>query len=413
MTFGATDGAGAGLAATPVANRVRISLFGRRNAGKSTLVNALTGQNVAIVSDVPGTTTDPVSKTMEILPLGPCVVTDTAGLDDVGVLGEERVRRSLAVLDVTDIAIVAVPLGEEIGEHEKRVLARCAERNVPVLTVRTKSDLAPGADAGDGIKVSAVTGDGVEALRSRLASSVPQERPGPLLSDLVSKGDVVVCVCPIDDAAPKGRLILPQQQAIRELLESGASALVCQPAELDGIFKRLGPENVRFVVTDSQAFAAVDTATPPEVPLTSFSILFARQKGDLRTLCAGAEAIRSLRDGDTVLVAEGCTHRRQCGDIGTVKIPAGLRKLTGKNLNFRFSSGGTFPLDEGELPSLVLHCGGCMLTRRAVLSRLERCAAAGVPVVNYGVALALMNGIVADPSTCMVRRRKGAARCTD
>ena len=392
---------------TPSGSRVRIAFFGRRNAGKSTLINALTGQQLAIVSDVPGTTTDPVSKAMEILPLGPCLVTDTAGLDDDGPLGELRVAKSLDVLDVADVAVLAVPCADEPGAVERKVLDTCAARRVPVVVVRTKRDLAPAAQLAPGeVAVCAETGEGVEELRARLAATVPQDAPAPLVADLVSRGDIVVCVCPIDAAAPKGRLILPQQQVVRELIERGATAAVCQPAELAHLIARIGKGNVRFVITDSQAFEAVDAATPPEVPLTSFSIVFARQKGDLRALCAGAEAIRSLQDGDAVLISEGCTHRRQCGDIGTVKLPAWLSKFTGRKLRFEFSSGGTFPLDSAPLPKLVVHCGGCMLTRRAVMSRIARCEAAGVPIVNYGVAIALMHGIVARPDTCMVERRR-------
>ena len=373
-----------GLVGTPVANRVRISFFGRRNAGKSTLINALTGQPVAIVSEVPGTTTDPVSKTMEILPLGPCLVTDTAGLDDVGALGALRVEKTLAVLEATDIAIWVWGGCDTPDEFSEAFFARCRQLRITVLEYR-RSETA-------------------DALRARLAAAVPQEQAAPLVADLVSRGDLVICVCPIDAAAPKGRLILPQQQVIRELLECGCTAAVCQPAELAGLIDRLGKDRIRFVITDSQAFAAVDAATPPEVPLTSFSIIFARQKGDLRTLCAGAEAIRSLQDGDTVLISEGCTHHRQCGDIGTEKLPKWLLSFTGRKLDFRFSSGGGFPLEEGPRPALVIHCGGCMLTRRAVLARLARCEAAGIPIVNYGVAIALMHGITADPQTAMVRR---------
>ena len=375
------------LSATPVANRERISFFGRRNAGKSTLINALTGQSVAIVSDVPGTTTDPVSKTMEILPLGPCLVTDTAGLDDVGSLGAMRVEKTLAVLELTDIAVWVWGEGEatrETDSEARRFFARCAALKIPALEYRRA--------------------ESPEALRARLAAVVPQEPPVPLVADLVSRGDIVICVCPIDAAAPKGRLILPQQQVVRELLECGCTAAVCQPEELAGLLTRIGERQIRFVITDSQAFARVAQDVPPSVPLTSFSIVFARQKGDLRTLCAGAEAIRTLKDGDTVLISEGCTHHRQCGDIGTEKLPKGLLRFTGRKLNFRFSSGGSFPLEEEPRPSLVVHCGGCMLTRRAVLARLARCEAADIPVVNYGVALALMNGIVAHPDSCMVER---------
>ena len=395
----------AGLDETPNGGRIRIAFFGKRNAGKSTLINALTGQEVAIVSDVPGTTTDPVSKAMEILPLGPCLVTDTAGLDDGGELGGMRVAKSLEVLNLADIAIVVAPAGEPLGEVERDVLETCRARKIAAVVVRSKSDLAPGAATGEGeISVSAATGEGVAELRERLAKCAPQEKPGPLVADLVSRGDIAVCVCPIDAAAPKGRLILPQQQVIRELIENGCAALVCQPQELPDLFRRIGKDKIRFVITDSQAFKAVDAATPADVPLTSFSIVFARQKGDLETLCAGAAAIRSLSDGDTVLISEGCTHHRQCGDIGTVKLPAWLEKFTGKKLRFEYSSGGSFPLGTPPLPKLVVHCGGCMLTRRAVMARIARCAEAGVPIVNYGVAIALMHGIVAHPGTCMVER---------
>ena len=373
----------AGLNDTPSGNRTHIAFFGRRNAGKSTLVNALTGQEIAIVSDVAGTTTDPVSKAMEILPLGPCVITDTAGLDDEGTLGEERVRRTLEVLEKTDVA-VWVTVEAEPDDEERNFLKTCASRTVPVLRYQR--------------------GDSVEALKRKIAEIKLADEPRPLIADLVKAGDTVICVCPIDESAPKGRLILPQQQVVRELLECGCTAAVCQPAEIPDLLARLGKENVRFVITDSQAFAAVNAAVPKDVPLTSFSIVFARQKGDLRTLCAGAQAIRTLKDGDTVLISEGCTHHRQCGDIGTQKLPAWLLKFTGRKLNFRFSSGGSFPVEESPRPSLVIHCGGCMLTRRAVCARLSHCEAAGVPVVNYGVAIGLMHGIVAHPETCMVER---------
>ena len=390
---------------TPDGMRTRIAFFGRRNAGKSSLINALTGQDLAIVSDVPGTTTDPVSKAMEILPLGPCLVTDTAGLDDEGELGAMRVAKTLAVLEVADIAVVVIPCGESPDEAERRLLAECERRGVKSIIVRSKRDLAPEAPVAEGeVPVSAATGEGVEALRVGLSRVSVKEPDLPLLADLVSHGDIVVCVCPIDASAPKGRLILPQQQVVRELLDLGCVAVVCQPAELPGVFVRIGEGNVRFVVTDSQAFKEVDAATPKGVPLTSFSILFARRKGDLRALCAGAAAMKSLKDGDRVLIAEGCTHHRQCGDIGTVKLPQWISKYTGRRLEFEFSSGGTFPLDEADLPALVVHCGGCMLTRRAVMARIARCEAAGVPIVNYGVAIALMHGMSAKPGSCMVER---------
>ena len=398
----------AGLCETPSGSRVRIAVFGRRNAGKSSLVNALAGQEVAIVSDTPGTTADPVAKAMEILPLGPCLLVDTAGLDDEGPLGEKRMARSLDVLRETDIALLATPCGEEPDAEEAAVAAACAAAKTVLVRVRTKRDLAPGFSPAPGeTAVSSATGEGIGELRARLAACAPQELPPPLLADLVDPGDMVMCICPIDAAAPKGRLILPQQQAIRELLDRGCSAAVCQPAQAAALARRLGPAGVRFAITDSQAFAEADAALPPEIPLTSFSILFARQKGDLAVFCKGVEAIAALRDGDTVLVSEGCTHRRQCGDIGTVKLPAMLRRHTGKDLKFRFSSGGDFPLGAEPRPALVLHCGGCMLSRRAVMDRMARCAAAGIPVANYGTAMAAMNGISADPATCMAKRRKG------
>jgi len=341
------------------------------------------------VSDVAGTTTDPVSKAMEILPLGPCVITDTAGLDDVGALGEERVRRTLEVLEKTDVA-VWVTVEASPDEEETNFLKTCAARNVPVLRYRR--------------------GDSVEELKRKIAEVKLADEPRPLVADLVEPGDVVVCVCPIDESAPKGRLILPQQQVIRELLDAGASALVCQPARLPGMFppaKVQSPESKvlppRFVITDSQAFGEVAKAVPADVPLTSFSIVFARAKGDLAAYCAGAEALKSLKAGDRVLVAEGCTHHRQCNDIGTVKLPRWVERHAGCSLRFEFCSGNAFP-DDLSGYALVIQCGGCMLTRRAVQARIARCRAAGVPVTNYGVAIAACHGIHAEPSTCMVRR---------
>jgi len=363
----------AGLNETPSGDRIRISFFGWRNAGKSTLVNALTGQEIAIVSDVPGTTTDPVSKAMEILPLGPCLLTDTAGLDDEGPLGEERVRRSLEVLEKTDIAVW-------VGERDGEFAAACSRRGVPMLVYRR--------------------GDSVESLKRQIAAVKLADEPPPLLKDLVSPGDIVACACPIDESAPKGRLILPQQQVVRELLDASCSALVCQPAELAAHFA--AGINIALVVTDSQAFGAVAAVVPPNVPLTSFSILFARQKGDLAAYREGVDSIAALKDGDRVLVAEGCTHHRQCNDIGTAKIPKALAKLTGgKALDFTFCSGASFPLEGGGY-SLVVHCGGCMLSRRVVLGRIAACRQAHVPVVNYGMLLAAANGIRTKADTCFV-----------
>ena len=398
----------AGLNETPKGDRVHIAFFGLRNAGKSTLVNRLTGQDVAIVSDVAGTTTDPVSKAMEILPLGPCLVTDTAGLDDEGPLGEMRVKKSLEVLATTDIAVwvedCAVAQERDPPAVYERFIAACRARDIAVLHYRR--------------------GDDVEAFRRELAAVRLADAPRPLVGDLVVPGDVVVCVCPIDESAPKGRLILPQQQVVRELLDAGASALVCQPPQLASILGGRGatalpkqpilgravaprppnpPLPVKFVITDSQAFKAVAAVVPPEIPLTSFSIVFARAKGDLAAYCAGAAALATLKDGDRVLISEGCTHHRQCNDIGTVKLPKWIMAKTGKKLAFEWTSGNSFPEDLSPY-ALVVHCGGCMLTRRAVQARIARCRAAGVPITNYGVCIAACNGITASPDTCMVAR---------
>ena len=383
---------------TPSANRIRIAFFGLRNAGKSTLVNAFAGQDVAIVSDVAGTTTDPVSKAMEILPLGPCLITDTAGLDDVGELGAMRVEKTLRVLAATDIAVWVFGGGESDADAENAMHARfldeCRRRGVTVLEYRR--------------------GDDVEELRRKVAAVKVTTMQCPVMADLVSRGDVVLLVCPQDGSAPKGRLILPQQQVIRELLDAGCVAQVCQPELLhalfgDGVSSQSSALRPKFAITDSQAFGAVDAALSPEIPLTSFSILFARAKGDISAFCEGLAALKSLEDGDVVLVAEGCTHHRQCGDIGTVKLPKAVEKLSGKRLKFKFCSGGDFPLPSSQSPAcnpkLVIHCGGCMLARREMARRLELAREAGVPITNYGLVLAAANGIVADPVTCMVRRK--------
>ena len=284
------------------------------------------------------------------------------------------------------------------------LLTHRSKCGISLIVVRTKRDLAPNAFVDEGeIAISSETLEGLETFRDRLAKSLLQEKPVPLVADLIKKGDIVICVCPIDAAAPKGRLILPQQQVIRELIDNEAIAIVCQVSELRSVVERVGKANIRFVITDSQAFKEVNEILDKDIELTSFSIVFARQKGDLKTLCEGAKAIKSLQDGDKVLIAEGCTHRRQCGDIGTEKIPRLLKKFTGKNLELSFASGGDFPVDEA-LPKLVIHCGGCMLTRRAVMSRLLRCVEANIPIVNYGVAIALMNGIITKDGSCMVKR---------
>ena len=377
----------ANLNDTPRANRLHIAFFGLRNAGKSTLVNAFAGQEVAIVSDVAGTTTDPVSKAMEILPLGPCLLTDTAGLDDEGDLGELRARRAFDVLATTDVAVWVSAAPVDAARADDAIYARfveeCRRRDVTVLEYHR--------------------GEDVEAFRKKVASVKKVEATKPLLADLVEKGDVVLLVCPQDGSAPKGRLILPQQQVIRELLDVGCVAQVCQPDAIPALVAAGVDRRLKFGITDSQAFGAVDATLPKDVPLTSFSILFARAKGDLNVFCEGLAALRALNDGDTVLVAEGCTHHRQCGDIGTVKLPKAVAKLTGKTLNFVFCSGGDFPI-ASKLPNLVIHCGGCMLTRREMARRIAAAQDAGVPITNYGLVLAAANGLEFDPTTCMIRR---------
>lgn len=359
---------------TPQANRVRIAFFGLRNAGKSTLVNAFTGQDLAIVSDTPGTTTDPVSKAMEILPLGPCLITDTAGLDDEGELGELRVKKTLGVLEITDIAIwVETPHDADRADLRDLFLGECRRRNVVVLDYRR--------------------GDSVDELKQKIAGIKLADVVPGLLDGLVEKGGRVICVCPIDESAPKGRIILPQVQLIRDCLDRHATSIVCQPAELPDALDRAG--SGALVVTDSQAFGEVRRAVEGhDVRLTSFSILFARQKGDLAEFLKGVAAVKNLKDGDTVLIAEGCTHHRQCNDIGAVKIPKALAKLSGgKKLNFVFSSGATFGLSDRSGIALVVHCGSCMLTRREVLRRIDCAKEAGVPIVNYGILLAAANGL--------------------
>ncbi|MBO6168325.1 MAG: 50S ribosome-binding GTPase [Kiritimatiellae bacterium] len=349
---------------TPNANRIRIAFFGLRNAGKSTLVNAFTGQEIAIVSDVPGTTTDPVSKAMEILPLGPCLITDTAGLDDEGSLGEMRVKKTLGVLATTDIAVW-------VGEGKTKEFAdECARRNVAVIDFKR--------------------GESVEALKQKIAGIKTSDEPRPLLEGLVAPGMRVLCICPIDESAPKGRLILPQVQLLRECLDNHATAVICQPQEAE---KELATGSFDFAVVDSQAFALVKSVfAESNVPLTSFSILFARQKGDLAQYAKGIEALGKLKDGDLVLVAEGCTHHRQCNDIGTVKLPKALRKLSGKDLKFEFASGASF-LEGKSKPALIVQCGGCMLTRREVLRRIGLAKEEGVPIANYGMVLAAAGGM--------------------
>lgn len=376
---------------TPASERIRIAFFGRRNVGKSSLINAFTGQSVSIVSDVPGTTTDPVSKAMELLPLGPVQVIDTPGIDDEGTLGELRVRRTQKVLAAADIAIVVTDATQPLQEDEKALLGAIGARGVPCLLVRNKADL-PGTLPAEGILTSARTGQGIEELKERTASLLPDRKERPLVSDLLCPGDTVVLVVPIDKSAPKGRLILPQQQTIRDVLNAGAFAMVCRDTELSETLEAL-TKPPRLVITDSQVFHQVAAIVPDTVPLTSFSILMARYKGDLPLLEAGLRGLQELKNADKVLIAEGCTHHRQCEDIGTVKLPQLIRRHTGVEPEFVFASGNDFPEDLKSF-KLVIHCGGCMQTQRELQHRLDQCHRAGVPVTNYGLLFAYFGGIL-------------------
>lgn len=384
----------AGLNETPKANRVHIGFFGCRNAGKSSVVNAVTGQELCIVSDTKGTTTDPVQKAMELLPLGPVVIIDTPGYDDEGELGLLRVRRTKQVLNKTDVAVLVVDASVGLRSFDKELLAMFAAKQIPHCLVYNKCDLsAPPADPG-ALHVSAATGEGIHELKETIARLALKEGEEPkLVGDLIAPGDFVVLVTPIDESAPKGRLILPQQQVIRDILDHHAMSVVVQDTELADTIERLGVKP-RMVITDSQVFARAAAATPADIPLTSFSILLARYKGLLETAVRGAAAIQSLRDGDKILISEGCTHHRQCEDIGTVKLPRLLKKVTGKEITFDTSSGSDFPEDLSGY-KLVIHCGGCMLPGREVLYRMKCAADQGVPITNYGIALAHLQGILA------------------
>ncbi len=396
-----------GMNQTPASERVHIGFFGRRNAGKSSIINAVTGQDLAIVSDVMGTTTDPVYKTMELLPLGPVMVIDTPGIDDEGELGALRVKKSYQVLNKTDIGVLVIDSTVGKGPREEALIRRFREKGIPFVVVYNKCDLLPEgqhstagnshADSAEhSIYVSAARNIHIQELKELIATLKPEDTHRyPLIGDLMSPGDLIVLVVPIDKAAPKGRLILPQQQTIRDILDHGGLSLVVRDTELKGTLENLraGGITPRLVVTDSQVFARVSQDTPAHIPLTSFSILFARYKGDLGTAVQGAAALDRVQDGDKILIAEGCTHHRQCDDIGTHKIPGWIRQYTGKNPEFVFTSGTEFP-DDVSGYRLVVHCGGCMLNEREMKYRTACCRDQGVPITNYGILIAQVTGIL-------------------
>ena len=393
-----------GMNQTPASERVHISFFGKRNAGKSSVINAVTGQDLAIVSSVMGTTTDPVYKTMELLPLGPVMVIDTPGIDDEGELGALRIRKSYQVLNKTDIAILVIDSTAGKGEEELELIHRFHKKGIPYLIVYNKidllstekiKDLAMSVRAGE-VLVSASDDMNIQELKEKIASLKPEDtHKYPLIQDLIDPLDLVILVVPIDKAAPKGRLILPQQQTIRDILERGALSLVVRDTELKSTLDHFLAQGVcpKLVVTDSQAFARVSKAVPENITLTSFSILFSRYKGELETQLKGIAALSSIEDGDRILIAEGCTHHRQCGDIGTCKMPEWIRNYTGKKPVFEFTSGTEFP-DDVSSYKMVVHCGGCMLNEREMKYRIACCQDQGVPITNYGILIAQVTGIL-------------------
>lgn len=380
---------------TVSAERPHIAFFGMRNAGKSSLVNAVTGQQLAVVSDVKGTTTDPVKKAMELLPIGPVVIIDTPGLDDEGELGALRVQKAREILAKTDIAVLVVDAQTGMSPQDLELLSLFRERGLPYITALNKADLLkerPVPTEGQ-LLVSAKTGENIVTLKEKLGAFAGKvENQRKIVSDLLSPGDLAVLVTPIDAAAPKGRMILPQQQTMRDILDAHCAFVTCQTQELAATLHTLAVKP-KIVITDSQAFEKVAENTPADVLLTSFSILFARYKGSLPLLVKGAARLAALKDGDRVLISEGCTHHRQCGDIGTVKLPAWIEKYTGVKPQYSFTSGGEFPEDPAGY-QLVIHCGGCMLNEKEMQSRVARAKAAGVPIVNYGIAIAQMHGIL-------------------
>ena len=379
---------------TPASERIHIGIFGKRNAGKSSIINAITGQNLAIVSDVKGTTTDPVLKAMELLPLGPVVMIDTPGLDDEGELGALRIQKAYQMLNKTDVAILVVDGSVGMTKEDMDILGRIKAKEIPYLIVMNKCDLLEDLiGLPEAIYVSAKDGKNIHELKEKIAEKAKrEENERRIVADLLKPLDFVVLVVPIDSSAPKGRLILPQQQTIRDILDAGAVAIVVKDTELKETLEKMA-QPPALVITDSQAFAQVSKVVPREVPLTSFSILFARYKGDLQTVANGAKALDSLEDGDTILISEGCTHHRQCEDIGTVKLPRLIKKHTGKDVNFEFTSGTEFPMGLSKY-KMIIHCGACMLNEREMKYRLKCAEDAGIPITNYGISIAHMTGIL-------------------
>ncbi|MCL2378234.1 MAG: [FeFe] hydrogenase H-cluster maturation GTPase HydF [Defluviitaleaceae bacterium] len=377
---------------TPQSERLHIGIFGRRNAGKSSLLNAITGQNMAVVSPVKGTTTDPVSKAMEIPPIGPVLITDTAGLDDYGELGKLRTDKTRNVLRKTDVALLVVDAKEGLADEDKVLIKTLDEMGVKYLTVYNKVDLVDTAPH-DGFPVSAKNGTNIHELKEKITDIChTQENNRRLVADIITKGDIVVLVTPIDKAAPKGRLILPQQQAIRDIIDTGAISIVVRDSEFRAALEKL-KELPQLVITDSQVFDKISKETPGDVKLTSFSILMARYKGVLDYAVQGAKTLDKIAENDKILISEGCTHHRQCDDIGTVKLPRWIEKHTGVKPRYEFTSGGDFPQDLCEY-KLIIHCGGCMLNNREMLYRQHIAQTANVPMTNYGIAISYMQGIL-------------------
>lgn len=384
-----------GLNSTPSGERIHIGFFGKRNAGKSSVVNAVTGQDLAVVSDTLGTTTDPVYKAMELLPLGPVMIIDTPGFDDEGSLGELRIKKTKQVLNKTDVAVLIVDAQQGLSDTDRQLISMFEAKKLPFIIAYNKSDLLDNIKSSkdNEIYISAKDKINIYELKEKIGKlSAVQSNEKRLVGDLLNEGDFVVLVVPIDSSAPKGRLILPQQQAIRDILEAGAISIVTRDTELKHTLENLG-KKPEMVITDSQAFKQVAKDVPEDIKLTSFSILMARYKGLLNSAVRGAKAIDSLENGDKVLISEGCTHHRQCEDIGTVKLPNWLKKHTGKQLEFAFSSGTEFPEDLSKY-KLIIHCGGCMLNEREVRYRMKCAEDQGVPITNYGTAIAFMNGIL-------------------